>query len=325
MSGLGAYLRNALYRAPALIGMVCLFAAAAAGGDDVRVLIPARGRPATPRADFRIESDLVLVPVSVTDSRNHTVIGLERNAFRLFENQTEQQIVQFAREDAPLSVGIVFDMSGSMTGKLQKSREAVTQFLHFANPADEFFLVSFRSRPRVAVPFTGDTSAIQNELLRAEPKGTTALLDAVCLAMDYMRHARYSRRALLILSDGGDNNSRYSRAEIRDRVREADLWIYAVGLYDPARSDAPREIAGGRKLMEALAEESGGREFAVPLPIDLPMVAARISVELRNQYVLGYRPSNPLRDGKYRQVHVSVVDGRRLNVASRPGYYAAGE
>jgi len=267
----------------------------------------------------------VLIPVNVTDSRNHPVTGLGREAFRIFEDKTEQTVVQFAREDAPLSVGIIFDLSGSMTDNLQKSREAMHLFLRFANPEDEFFLVEFSSHARVSVPFTTDVATIENRLLNAEPKGKTALLDAVCLGMDTLRHARYSRRALFVLSDGGDNNSRYSEAETLDRVRESDLWIYAMGIYGPPAPALPEYTADGQKLLRALAEESGGRQFAVKSLLDLPVVAARISLELRNQYVLGYKPTNSRGNGKYHRVQVNVVGGGKLNVSWRPGYYGTSE
>jgi VWFA-related protein len=246
---------------------------------------------------------------------------LGREAFRVFEDKTEQSVVQFVREDAPFSVGIVFDSSESMTGKLDKSREAMKQFLRFANPEDEFFLVEFSSRARLTVPFTSDIGEIQNRLLATQPKGKTALLDAVCLAMDALKHARYSRRALLILSDGGDNDSRYTESEVRNRVRESDLWIYAMGIYEPRMGYRSKEPTGGQKLLEGLAEESGGRHFAVESLVDLPVVAARISLELRNLYVLGYQPSSSPGDGKYHRVQVNVVEGGNLTVSWRPGYY----
>jgi len=284
-----------------------------------------RSRTSARSADFRTESDLVLIPVSVTDSRNHAVTGLGREAFRVFEDKTEQTVVQFAREDAPLSVGIVFDLSGSMTGKLEKSREAMRQFLRFANPDDEFFLVEFSSRARVTVPFSTDVAAIQNRLLNAGPKGKTALLDAVCLGMDTLNHARYARRALLVLSDGGDNNSRYAEAETLNRVRESDLWIYAMGIYGGQTAALPPNTADGQRLLRGLADESGGRHFAVASLVDLPVVAARISLELRNQYVLGYKPTASHGDGKYHRVQVNVVGGSNLNVSWRPGYYGTSE
>ena len=311
--------------APLLVGAVCLFAIGAFSGDDPQVAIAVRVRPAPVRPDFRIQSDLVLIPVTVTDSKNHAVTGLGAGDFRIFEDKREQTLVQFASEDAPLSVGIVFDASNSMTGKLDKSREAIQQFLRFANPDDEFFLVEFNTKPHLTVPFTDDIGDVQNRLLMVQPKGTTALLDAVCLAMDNLKRARNSRRALLILSDGGDNHSRYSEAETRSRVRESDLWIYAMGIYEPRvgfRSDVP---TAGEKLLRGLAEDSGGRHFAVMNLADLPAVAARISLELRNQYILGYRPANPHRDSKYHTVRVNVIAGRDLNVAWRPGYYGTWE
>ena len=309
------------HRAPMLIGAICLFACAAMRADDPRVPILRRSHTPAAQADFRIESDLVLIPVSVTDARNHAVTGLGREAFRVFDDRAEQTVVQFAREDAPLSVGIVFDSSESMTGKLAKSREAIRQFLRFANPEDEFFLVEFSSRARLTVPFTTDRGDIQNRLWNAQPKGKTALLDAISLAMDTLKHARWPRRALLVLSDGGDNNSRFTETEVRNRVRESDLWIYAIGIYDLPKEVRPKASDPGRKLLEALAGESGGRHFAVDSLIDLPVVAARISLELRNQYILGYRPSDPRHDGKYHQVHVNVIEGQGLHVSWRPGYY----
>lgn len=308
-------------RATMMIGAICLLACAGFGGDDPQVSIPIRGRAPISRPDFRIESDLVLIPVSVTDSRNHAVTGLTREAFRVFEDRTEQTVVQFAREDAPISVGIVFDSSESMTGKLPKSREAMKQFLRLANPEDEFFLVEFSSRAHLTVPFTSDIGEIQNRLLAAQPKGRTALLDAVCLAMNTLKHGRYARRALLVLSDGGDNHSRYTEAEVRERVRESDLWIYTMGIFERPVGVRLKQTDPGQKLLEGLAAESGGRHFAVDSLVDLPVVAARISLELRNQYVLGYRPGNARRDGKYHQVQVHVVEGSNLRVSWRPGYY----
>ncbi len=282
------------YRAPVWAGAICLFCWAAAGANDPQVSIAVRNRAPVAHADFRTESDLVLIPVTVTDEKNHAVVGLNRSAFHIFDDKAEQTVVQFACEDAPLSIGIVFDSSQSMEGKLQKSREAIHQFLRFANPEDEFFLVEFSARPRLTVPFTDDADTIQNRLLSAAPVGRTALLDATALAMDYLnRHARYPRRALLILSDGGDNHSRYSQTEILNRVRESNLWIYAMGIYERSPAHRTPEVAPGQQLLHALAEASGGRQFAVESLIDLPVTAARISLELRNQYVLGYRPAPP--------------------------------
>jgi len=308
-----------------LIGAICLFACAAPGADEPPVSIPTRVRTSPTPAEFRADSELVLIPVSVTDSKNHAITGLGRDAFRIFDDKTEQTVVQFAREDVPLSVGIVFDSSGSMKDKLAKSREAVDQFLRGANPEDEFFLVEFSKSARLTVPFTTNTDEIRERLRHAEPRGRTALLDAVCLAMESMKGAQNARRALLILSDGGDNYSRYTETEMRRRVRESDLWVYAMGIYDHRTAILPEATRPGQDLLEALAGESGGRHSAVEYLADLPDVAARISSELRNQYVLGYRPGGSRHDGKYHRVQVKVVEGRHLMVSWRPGYYGTTE
>jgi VWFA-related protein len=272
-------------------------------------------------ADFRVDSNLVLIPVSVTDSANHPITGLEPQAFRIFDDKVEQTLAQFAREDAPLSVGIVLDLSGSMQDKLQKAREAVDQFLRSANPEDEFFLVEFSNRAQLTVPFTTDTGAIRDRLRASEPDGKTALLDAIDLAIDSMKSARNPRRALVILSDGGDNDSRYTRTELLHRVREADLWVYAMGIYDRSTATLPEETRPARELLEGLSEQAGGRHFAVASPAELPAIASRIGLELHNQYILGYRPNAARRDGKYHRVQVRIAEGRRLTVSSRPGYY----
>lgn len=314
-------MKTQLVRAAMWIAAIALSAGLIHAGDDPQVALSVRGRTPSLRPDFRLDSDLVLIPVSVTDAKNHPVTGLNREAFRVFEDRAEQTVVHFVREDVPLSVGIVFDSSWSMQGKLAKSREAMRQFLHFANPEDEFFLVEFGSQARLTVPFTDDAGDIENRLINTEAKGKTALLDAVCLATETLKHARYSRRALVILSDGGDNHSRYSETEVLNRVRESDLWIYAMGLFEGGPQPRVKEVLGGPKLLQELVAESGGRSFPVDSLIDLPVVAARISLELRNQYVLGYRPTSPAHDGKYRHVQVNLVDGRGFHVAWRPGYY----
>lgn len=295
------------HRAPAFIGFVCWFACAAPG------------------ADFRVDSDLVLIPVSVTDNRNHAITGLERDAFRIFDDRAEQTVVQLVREDVPLSVGIVFDSSESMGDKLAQSREAVDRFLRTANPEDEFFLVEFSGQARLTVPFTADAGQVRERLRHAEPHGRTALLDAVGLAMDSMKTARHARRALLIFSDGGDNDSRSTESAMRRRVRESDLWVYSMGIYGHHTAILPEESRPAQALLEALAEESGGRHYAIESLADLPDVAARIGLELRNHYILAYRPSGSRRDGKYHRVQVKVVEGRHLTVSWRPGYYGKPE
>jgi VWFA-related protein len=279
-----------------------------------------------PKANIRVESTLVLIPVTVTDPMNRFVTGLEKENFRLFEDKKEQDISQFSSEDAPLSVGVIFDCSGSMGHKLEKSRLAVSQFFKTANPEDEFFLVQFNDTANLIQPFTRNLEEIQNRLTFTQSKGRTALLDAVYLGLHEMKRATNPRKALLIISDGGDNNSRYTENEIKSLVKEADTQIYAIGIYEDAggRGRTPEE-ANGPALLTEIAEQTGGRQYSVDNLNELPDVAAKIGVELRNQYVLGYSPLNAQRDGKYHHVLVKIVPPRGLPPLRpfwRLGYYA---
>jgi VWFA-related protein len=279
-----------------------------------------------PKANIRVDSTLVLIPVTVTDPMNRFVTGLEKENFRLYEDKKEQDITQFSSEDAPLSVGVIFDCSGSMGHKLEKSRLAVSQFFKTANPEDEFFLVQFSDTASLAQAFTRNLEEIQNRLTFTRSKGRTALLDAVYLGLHEMKRAKNPRKALLIISDGGDNNSRYTENEIKDLVKEADTQIYAIGIYEDAgaRGRTPEE-ASGPALLTEIAEQTGGRQYSVDNLNELPDVAAKIGVELRNQYVLGYSPGNLQHDGKYRHVLVKIVPPRGLPPLRpfwRLGYYA---
>ncbi len=276
--------------------------------------------------DIRVNRTLVLINVTVTDPLNRFVTGLEKENFRLYEDKSEQKITDFSAEDAPISIGLVFDTSGSMGQKLQKSRQAATEFFKTANPADEFFLVQFNDRPTLAVPFTSDTGKIQSTLTFTQSKGRTALLDSVYLAMHEMKKAKNPRKAILIISDGGDNASRYTETEIKSAVREADVQIFAIGIFEGmgARGRTPEE-ASGPGLLNELADQTGGREYAVENVAELPDIAAKIGVELRNEYILGYTPKNKERDGKYRRVQVKLNQPRGLpplKAYFRLGYYA---
>ncbi len=261
------------------------------------------------RADIRVDTTLVLIPVAVTDPMSRFVTGLDKENFKLYEDKIEQDIQQFSAEDAPLSIGVVFDTSGSMGSKLNKSREAVKQFLKTANPEDEFFLIQFNDRPEMVVGFTPDTEEIQNRLTFVQSKGRTALLDGVYMAMNQMKKAHNPRKAILIISDGGDNSSRYTESEVKNAVREADVQIYAIGIFEPmgSRGRTPEEL-NGPGLLNEITDQTGGRHFAVDNLAELPDVAAKIGIELRNQYVLGYSPKNASRDGKYRRVLVKLVE-----------------
>jgi Ca-activated chloride channel homolog len=279
-----------------------------------------------PRANIRIDTNVVLIPVTVTDPLNRFVTGLDQDAFRISEDKVDQKIVSFGSEDAPLSIGIVFDTSGSMGPKLDKSRQAVSEFFKTANPEDEAFLVVFNDRPELVTPLTHNLEEIQNRLTFTQSKGRTALLDGILLGLHTMKKARNPRTALVVISDGGDNSSRYTESEIKNLVRESDTQIYAIGIYEPvqSRGRTPEELAGPGLLTD-VSEPTGGRHFVVENLNELPDVAAKIGIELRNQYVLGYSPSNKVRDGKYRKVSVKLVQPRGLpplHAFWRTGYYA---
>jgi len=276
--------------------------------------------------NLRVETTLVLIPVAVTDSLNRFVLGLQKDQFHLLEDGVEQTVAHFSGEDAPLSVGLVFDESGSMDYKLRTSQAAVAQFLKTMNADDEVCLVEFGDTASLTVSFTAHTEEIQNALKKAQPGGLTAMLDGINLALREMKKAKNSRKAIVIISDGGDNHSQYTAAQIESLVREADVQIYAMGVFEPSLPFGltPEEVSGPRLLSE-IATQTGGRAFAAALTSDLPSVAARIAVELRNQYVLGYYPGNQARDGKYRHVEVKVTQPRGVSALKahwRLGYYA---
>ncbi len=270
--------------------------------------------------------DLVLVPVTITDPMNRLVTGLEKENFALTDNGKPQEIRHFSSEDAPISLGVIFDISGSMSDKIDKSRDAVVEFFRTANPQDEFFLVTFSDKPELLADFTQSVEDIQGKLVYAVPKGRTALLDAIYLGMNRMQKAKQQKKALLIISDGGDNHSRYTESEIRSMVKEADVQIYAIGLFD--RDFKTAEEREGPALLSEITEVTGGRTFTIDNPNELADVATKIGIELRNQYVLGYRPTNPARDGKWRKIKVKLIPPKGLpplHVYAKTGYYAPTE
>jgi Ca-activated chloride channel family protein len=273
---------------------------------------------------LRKDVDLVLVPVTITDPMGRLVTGLGKDNFQVFEGKQPQQIRHFSTDDAPISVGFILDMSGSMRDKMGRAREAVLEFCKTANPQDEFFLITFSNQPQLAIGFTTHVEDIQNHMVFTSTEGRTALLDAVYLGVNEMRQARYLRRALLIISDGGDNRSRYTEGEIRSVVREADVMIYALGTYD--RYASTEEELQGPELLSEIAGETGGRAFVLDNPADMPAVADQIGIELRNQYVLGYRPAITPHDGKWHKIKVKVKSMKgwpMLLINAKAGYYAA--
>ena len=275
---------------------------------------------------LHLDVDLALVNVTVTDPYNRLVTGLDPDNFRVFEDNIEQEVVTFSSEDVPISIGVIFDFSGSMANKIGKAREAAVQFFKTANPQDEFFLVSFNERAELTSAFTNSVEDMQGRMMLTAPKGRTALLDAIYLGLSQMRGAHNGKRALLILSDGGDNHSRYNESDIKRLVKEADTQLYAIGIFDPLgyRNRTPEEL-NGPSLLSEITEMTGGRVFAVENLNELPDIASKIGMELRNQYVLGYRPSNKAHDARWRKIKIKMRAPKGLpplNVYSKTGYYA---
>jgi VWFA-related protein len=279
-----------------------------------------------PSAAIRVDSSLVLIPAHVTTLIGASVTNLTKDDFHLFEDNVEQSITHFALDDAPISIGLLFDTSGSMHNKMRKASEAAAAFFKTANAEDEFFLVEFGDKPRLAVPFTTDSEQVYRKIASLKPFGRTSLLDAIHLALAQMKGARNSRKALVIFSDGGDNCSRQTAAHIKSALVESDIQLYAMGIFDPAssRKHTPREERDGPKLLDELAARTGGRNYPVDDLEQLPAISAHISKELRTEYVLGYSPSGAARDGKYHRVRVTLAmpeKARQFRTFYRQGYY----
>jgi Ca-activated chloride channel family protein len=254
------------------------------------------------------------------------VTGLDKNNFAIFQDKVKEQVQALWSQDTPVSVGIILDLSGSMTDKALKAKESVEEFLKTANPQDEFFLVTFSDRPQLAARFSRNIENIENRLVLTQPKGETALLDAVYLALSTMNQARNKRKALLIISDGGDNHSRYTEREIKSRVQEADVQIFAVGLFDQVFRTPEEQY--GPELLSDITEVTGGQSFTVSNLEDLPDVAMKIGMALRNEYILAYKPSPRPRDGKWHKIRVKLLPSKglpELHVSARMGFYAPSE
>ena len=271
--------------------------------------------------------NLVMVPVSITDDLHRPIVGLDQQNFQLFEGNKAQEIKNFSSEDTPVSVGILVDVSGSMSYKLERARDAIIQFCDQANPQDEFFMITFADTPHLTTDFTTNVEHVENDLLTVHSKGQTSLLDAIYMGVLKMRRARYARKALLILSDGGDNHSRYTEKDVKTALKEGDVMVYAVGTYE--RYVSTQEELLGPALLRMITEITGGQAFSISNASELPDVTRTIGFQLRHQYMLAYQPQSPEHDGKWHKISVKLRLPKKLNyllhVEARPGYYAGGE
>ncbi|HUO26325.1 MAG TPA: VWA domain-containing protein [Candidatus Aquilonibacter sp.] len=317
---------------PALIIFSTLFSALLAGSARAQSALDVAN--ITPRVEsalvatslnpaIRKSVDMVLVPVSVTDEMERLVVGLGPGNFVVLDDKHRQQIKHFSTDDAPVSVGVIVDMSGSMRDKLDRVQEAVRQFCRASNLQDEFFLITFSDQPHLLTDFTNSDN-IEQELLFAHPSGRTALLDAIYMGLGRMREAKYARKVLLIISDGGDNHSRYSEKELKATVKESDVMIYAIGTFD--RFVPTEEERLGPWLLSDITGVTGGRAFVLDDAREMPALAHRVGTELRLQYVLGYDPPELPHNGKWHRISVKLILPKHLpflRVHARTGYYAA--
>jgi Ca-activated chloride channel family protein len=273
---------------------------------------------------LRADVDVVLVPITVTDPMNRPVLGLQKQDFRVFEDNAPQQVQYFSAEEAPISVGLLLDTSKSMTNKFVTERAAAEEFFKNANPQDDYFVITFADQPRLLDTSIQSLEDMQETLTSDTPDGHTALLDAIYLAIARMRSARYERRALLIISDGADNHSRYGLKEVRRLVEEANVDVYAIGIFDSMLFRSFEEMMGKRWLAE-ITNVTGGQTVAASSLDKVPELAAAVSRQMRNQYVLGYRPQNATRDGKWRKikVHVTPSAGAQVQTRYKKGYLAS--
>jgi len=268
---------------------------------------------------FRLESQLVIVPLTVTGPTGKSVQDLQGGDFSVTDEKIPQEIISFTHENTPVSVGIVFDVSGSMQKKIAMARTAVHEFLRTVEPGDETFLVTFSDRAALRADFSSDDSAIQSELLFERPKGSTALFDAVALALHQMRAARNERKVLLLISDGGDNHSRLSGKELGRILEETEVQIHALGIHDGGGMEEMR----GQWILEFLAETTGGEHHMVRRASELPQLAAKMSLSLHDRYVLTYRPNSAGTTGKWHKIRVTLrgLNGR-YQIYARAGYRA---
>ncbi len=259
--------------------------------------------------------------MTVTDAMNHPVTALQKQDFALYEEEKPQQIQYFFEDEEPLSVAVLLDVSSSMRDKIDTERDALESFFRNANPQDEYFAITFSDRPRLLASATSSIDEMQRQFALAEPRGPTAMLDAIYLAEDQLHAAKYKRRAIVIFSDGGDNVSHHSYREIKGLVKERDVEVYAIGLFDTPVF-GPVEEKLGKQWLSGITDCTGGRTIALQNRTKVSDAAAELSREMRSQYVLGYHPAVS-RDGKWRRISVRVASAtkpQRLHAFYKKGY-----
>jgi Ca-activated chloride channel homolog len=269
-------------------------------------------------------TDLVSLTITVTDPYNRLVTGLEKKHFEVFEDKVKQDIEAFKDDDVPVSVGIAFDVSGSMKGKLDRARDALKAFVDTSHDDDDFFLVGFNQRANLISEFSDGTTLV-NKLTLVDTKGQTALYDAVYLGIEKVKQGRHQKRAILLISDGQDNSSRYTYGELRKLLKEAGVQIYCIGIVEMGGGAGGSLDLQGQGILEEVAQTTGGKAFFPRSAAELEDATTRIALELRHQYSISYTPTNVKRDGQWHKIKVKVNPPRGLpplSVRHKDGYYA---
>ncbi len=273
----------------------------------------------------RVKTDLVTITLTVQDLYGRYVTGLNKEAFSVTDDNQPQEITFFSDSDAPVSVGIIFDVSGSMSGeKIAKARKALSRFLLTSHPSDEYYLIAFNSRAQLLLDRSRDADAVLRKLTLVQPKQDTALYDAVYLGVEKVTRGTHQKKALLIISDGQDNASRYNFGEVRRLMRESDVVTYTIGIVSRGDTSSPLGMQG-QSFLDEISSVTGGKSFYPESDVEMDEIFERIAIELRHQYTIGYIPKDFDPNGKWRKVKVKVKPPRgypRLTVRSREGYYA---
>ena len=284
-------------------------------------------KPLPPEIDgpVMVQTDLITLTVTVTDTYGRYVSGLSESAFSVLDDKKPQKITYFSDDDSPVSVGVIFDLSGSMSGdKVKRARDALSKFIQTSHNSDEYFLIAFNSRAQLLLDKTRDGNSVLDKLTFVQTRNQTALYDACYLGVEKVQRGSHPKRALLLISDGQDNNSRYTFNELRRLLKESDVTLYGVGIL--SGSDAGSSMGmEGQGILDELASVSGGKAFFPRSAAEMDDIFEQIALELRHQYSIGYKPDNFVNDGRWHKVKVKVTPPRglpKLFVRTKEGYYA---
>ena len=304
-----------------------IYAVAQMGMDEVHVL---------PRTDptfqtstqqaLRANVDLVLVNVSVLDRADRAVVGLSSSNFTLLDDKSRQVIRYISNEDDPISLVVVLDVSASMAVNIQDVRKAFAELIDTSNPQDDFGMIVVNDKARVGLRFDDSASEIRRAVAALQPDGSTALWDGMYLGIEELKKSHHQRKAMIVISDGGDNHSRHTESELKSLLKEADVEVYAVGMF--SRNATRLEERKGPLQLDEVTSVTGGRVFSVQGSVELSRAVTQISRELRNQYILGYYPSNRSRDGKWRRLKIRLTGPEsqaKVWLYAKKGYYAPAE